>query len=70
MFDDVERMRIDACVELICARGCKSVWRDIERLKEGMFPPGYEDLSGPARLEVIRQLSQVMQVYSGRCSVD
>lgn len=54
---------VDQIVELICQKGCESVYQDIERLQTGGNPEGLEQLSLEERRLVLQELVSIMQVY-------
>jgi len=60
---------VDHCIELVCQKGCSSVWSDIEALEAGRAIPEAEGLDEGQRAAVLVELKSVMSVYEGTCSV-
>jgi hypothetical protein len=58
------------CVETLCHKGCRQVWRKIEALEQGRDLPETQDLTPEERAEVLAELKDIMAVYGGRCSLD
>ncbi|MGA7979416.1 MAG: hypothetical protein WCA32_04220 [Chromatiaceae bacterium] len=70
---DVEvpnRYRLEARLEALCEKGCRHVWEDIEALEQGQDLTETKDLSAAERRWLLRELKQIMAVYSGRCTTD
>lgn len=59
----IDRQRVDHCVELLCNRGCKAVWADIQRLEAGKSLPETTALTDEERRVVLQELKSVMAVY-------
>ena len=68
-FDDF-RFELEARLELMCQKGCRRVWLDIEALETGQELPETRGLDREQQRWLLAELKQVMAVYSGRCSVD
>ena len=67
----IDRQRVDHCVEILCDRGCRAVWADIERLEAGMSLPETTELTEDERRAVLQELKSVMSVYGPEgCSTD
>jgi hypothetical protein len=67
----MNRQRVDHCVELLCDRGCRAVWRDIQCLEAGKILPETAALSEEERRAVLQELKSVMAVYGpDGCSTD
>lgn len=67
----MKRQRVDRCVELICDKGCRAVWKDIQRLEAGEMLPETAPLSEDERHAVLQELKSVMAVYGpDGCSTD
>ena len=61
--------QIDQCIEILCAKGCRSVRRDIHLLEQGVVLPELALLDDPARRAVLRELRAIMSVYGDCCPV-
>ena len=60
---------IDQCIEALCAKGCRSVRRDIHLLEQGVVLPELAVLDAPARRAVLQELQAIMAVYGDSCPV-
>jgi hypothetical protein len=58
------------CVETLCHKGCRQVWREIAALERGQDLPETLDLTLDERAEVLEELRDIMAVYGDRCAVD
>ena len=66
----LNQQRIEFCVEALCHKGCKAVWRDIAALEDGLDLPETRELSPHERRAVLAELKAIMAVYGqGSCSV-
>jgi hypothetical protein len=63
---------VESCVEQLCRKGCKAVWKDIAMLEEGERLPETRKLSTAENRQVLRELKAIMAVYakSGSCTTD
>jgi len=63
---------VESCVEHLCKKGCKAVWKDIAVLEEGERLPETRQLSSEENRAVLRELKAIMSVYdkSGSCKTD
>jgi len=61
---------VEHCIELLCHKGCRQVWQEIEALEQGRELPEARDLNAEERAIVLTELKAVMAVYEGRCSID
>jgi hypothetical protein len=63
---------VESCVEHLCMKGCKAVWKDIAVLEEGERLPETRQLSSEENRAVLRELKAIMSVYnkSGSCTTD
>lgn len=61
--------QIDQCIEALCAKGCRSVRRDIRLLEQGVVLPELASLDDPSRRTVLRELRAIMSVYGDSCPV-
>ena len=61
--------RVDETVELLCLKGCKALWSDIDKMERGMVLPELQDLSARERAEVLQEIKSIMAVYEGSCSL-
>jgi hypothetical protein len=59
---------VEQSVEKLCAKGCRSVWADIEALEAGQRLPEVEGLSREELALVIGELKSIMSVYEGSCA--
>jgi len=55
------------CIEQLAQKGCQSVLRDIKSLEAGVSLPETKGLNSIECRLVLRELRQVMQVYSQPC---
>lgn len=64
--------RVDQCVEIMCQKGCKTLWADIEALQNGVPLPEVALLSVSEREQVLSELKTIMAVYesTGTCNVE
>ncbi len=65
----MDKQRIDDRVELLCQKGCKALWADIERMDNGELLPEVADLQPDERAEVLREIKSIMAVYAGSCTL-
>jgi hypothetical protein len=63
-----EKYRLDARLEILCEKGCRRVWQDIDALERGDDLPETRDLSAEECRLLLAELKQVMAVYADRCS--
>lgn len=61
--------RVQESVERICAKGCRSVRRDIAALEQGGLVPEVWKLNPDERREVLVALKEIMAVYGDECRV-
>ena len=61
---------VEHCIELLCHKGCRQVWREIEALERGEDLPEARGLNREERAFVLTELKAVMAVYGDRCSID
>lgn len=59
--------RVEECVEILCRKGCQSVWGDIDALEHGRPVAEAVGLSRSEISAVIEELKSVMAVYEGSC---
>jgi hypothetical protein len=59
--------RVEASIEAICLRGCRSVQDDIARLARGEVFPEVASLLPAERARVLAELRAIMAVYGGVC---
>ena len=64
--------RVEQCVEIMCRKGCKMLWADIEALENGVALPEVGALSTAERELVLVELKAIMAVYgsTGSCITD
>jgi hypothetical protein len=61
--------RVDESVELLCQKGCKALWNDIDKMEQGRILPELRELSARERAEVLKEIKSIMAVYEGSCSL-
>lgn len=61
--------RVDESVELLCQKGCKALWSDIDKMEQGRILPELQELSARERAEVLKEIKSIMAVYEGSCSL-
>ena len=61
---------VEHCIELLCHKGCRQVWREIEALEQGEDLPEARGLNREEQAFVLTELKAVMAVYGDRCSID
>jgi hypothetical protein len=59
--------QIEACIETICQKGCRSVRQDILLLQQGRILPELRVLDDLARQAVLKELRAIMAVYGDSC---
>ncbi len=65
----MKNQRVEACLEKLCKKGCRSVWGYIDTLEDGRQLAETRDLN-PYEVELlVDELKEVMAVYEGSCSV-
>jgi len=67
-----KKNRVDQCVEVMCQKGCKTLWADIEALENGATLPEVELFTASECEQVLVELKAIMAVYgnSGSCTPD
>jgi hypothetical protein len=63
-----DKDRLEARLEALCEKGCRHVWRDIDALERGEELSETSDLTADERCWLLRELKQIMAVYSDRCT--
>lgn len=66
----LETLRVEACAEALCQKGCRQVRRDILVLESGGELPETRGLTRHQRAILLAELRQIMAVYDGRCRID
>jgi hypothetical protein len=61
---------VEHCIEALCQKGCRQVWREIDALERGLPLPETKGLSTQEKKAVLAELKTIMAVYGARCSVD
>jgi hypothetical protein len=59
--------QIEACIEAICQKGCRSVRQDIRLLQRGEILPEFRGLDDLTRQAVLKELRAIMAVYGDSC---
>lgn len=54
----------ESCLETLCGNGCKAVYTIIKDMKAGRFPPCAIRLSRLQRKQLLKELQNIMSVYS------
>ena len=65
----MQTAKIEACVEAICNKGCRSVRADIRTLESGYPLAETEAFSDEERLLVLAELKSVMAAYGDTCRI-
>ncbi len=65
----IRNHKVQESVERICAKGCRSVRRDIAALERGGLVPEVWKLSPDERKAVLSELKKIMAVYGDECRV-
>lgn len=58
---------LEARLELLCAKGCRQVRRDIAALESGTELPETQGLTADERAWLLAELKQIMAVYGDTC---
>lgn len=66
----MKQNRVEESVELLCQKGCRQLWADIDELDQGGILPETSDLSCEERALVLAELKSIMAVYEGSCCLD
>jgi len=61
---------VDHAVEILCLKGCKALWEDIELMEKGQVLPELQTLDMQQQKHVLREIKSIMAVYKGSCSLD
>ena len=59
---------VEACVEALCQKGCRSVHETIARLERGAVLPETLGLAQAERWVVLEELRSIMAVYGDTCT--
>lgn len=59
----MDQSRIDHYVEILCEKGCREVWLDIQRLEAGEPVAEIKDLDTAERRAIMEELKGIMAVY-------
>ena len=60
---------IEACVERICAKGCKEVRLKILAMENGDIPSEAENLTSHQFQQALEELKTIMAVYGSECRI-
>ncbi|MGD8908672.1 MAG: hypothetical protein PVF13_03040 [Chromatiales bacterium] len=63
----MQSKQIEACIEAICQKGCRSVRQDILFLQRGEILPELKGLDDLACQMVLKELRAIMAVYGDSC---
>jgi hypothetical protein len=61
---------VDHVVEVLCQKGCKALWVDIDRMERGQILPELKELDVQQQARVLIEIKSIMAVYKGNCSLD
>ena len=61
---------VEHSIELLCHKGCRQVWREIDALERGEDLPETAELNDEEKAVVLQELKNIMAVYGDRCSID
>ena len=64
-----DRYGLEARLEALCGKGCRQVWQSIEVLEQGGELPETQGLGAEECRWLLRELKQIMAVYTDRCSM-
>jgi len=64
-----ETQQIEACIEVLCQKGCLAVRADIRALEQGQVLPETAGLSREATRFVLKELKAIMAVYGDTCRI-
>lgn len=59
----VDGSKVEACIDHVCALGCRLVTQCIQDLERGRQRPEYETLNKRERDALLRELRAIMAVY-------
>jgi hypothetical protein len=62
--------QVEHSIELLCHKGCQSVWGVIDALEQGEELEETRGLTADEVVEVVTELKQIMAVYEGSCKLD
>ena len=65
----MERTKVEACVEAICNKGCRTVRQDISLLEQGEKLPEVAKLTEGECSQVLKELKNIMAVYGDSCRI-
>jgi len=63
-----DRYRLEARLEALCGKGCRQVLQSIAVLEQGGDLPETQGLSAEGCRWLLRELRQIMAVYTDRCT--
>jgi len=63
----MDRETINNCLENICNKGCKAVWKDIDALEAGEDLVETRTLTSDEKKKVLAELKDIMFYYRNRC---
>ena len=69
MIHTTDQSKIEACVEAICHKGCRSVRVDIRHLEAGLTVPEVAGFSTAQKAEILAELKAVMAAYADTCTL-
>ncbi|WP_456405948.1 hypothetical protein [Thiolapillus sp.] len=61
---------VDHVVEILCLKGCKALWADIDSMEKGQMLPELQSLDTQQQQQVLKEIKSIMAVYKGSCSLD
>ncbi len=61
---------VDHAVEVLCLKGCRALWADIDLMEQGKVLPELQSLDAQQQKQVLKEIKSIMAVYRGSCSLD
>lgn len=57
-------------MEVLCLKGCRALWADIDLMEQGKVLPELQSLDAQQQKQVLKEIKSIMAVYRGSCSLD
>lgn len=57
-------------MEVLCLKGCRALWADIDLMEQGKVLPELQSLDAQQQKKVLMEIKSIMAVYRGSCSLD
>lgn len=61
---------VDHAVEILCLKGCRALWADIDLMERGKVLSELQSLDAQQQKQVLMEIKSIMAVYQGSCSLD